>query len=89
MTLPFAIALYFVIWWTILFAVLPFGVRSQYEEGDVVPGSEGAAPARPMLLRKAIATSIVAAIILAIVHIVILYQLIPLDSIPLPSVFKD
>ncbi|MGL4496733.1 MAG: DUF1467 family protein, partial [Beijerinckiaceae bacterium] len=31
------IAIYFVIWWIILFAVLPFGVRSQVEEGKVVP----------------------------------------------------
>jgi hypothetical protein len=41
------IALYFVIWWTVLFAVLPFGVRSQAEAGDVVSGSEPGAPAAP------------------------------------------
>jgi predicted secreted protein len=33
MSIPFAIALYFVIWWTVLFAVLPFGVRTQDEAG--------------------------------------------------------
>jgi hypothetical protein len=30
------LALYFVIWWILLFAVLPFGVRSQAESGEVV-----------------------------------------------------
>ena len=29
------LAVYFVIWWTVLFAVLPFGVRSQAEAGSV------------------------------------------------------
>jgi predicted secreted protein len=60
-----AIALYFVIWWTILFAVLPLSIRSQAESGDVVHGTEPGAPAAPGLLRKAIITSVLAAVILA------------------------
>jgi predicted secreted protein len=67
MSTPMAVALYFVIWWTLLFAVLPFGVRSQAEAGEVVPGSDPGAPARPYLLVKAFATSIVAALVLAMV----------------------
>jgi predicted secreted protein len=57
------IAVYFVVWWTILFAVLPWGVRTQEEEGEIVLGTERSAPARPMLIRKALVTSIVAAIL--------------------------
>ena len=57
------IAIYFVVWWTILFAVLPWGMRTQEEEGQVVPGTEPSSPAKPMLLKKAIATSIVSALI--------------------------
>lgn len=72
-----AVGLYFVLWWTFLFAVLPWGVRSQEEEGHVVPGSERAAPARPHLLLKAFATSIVAGVVLAIVWVVLLYRPIP------------
>lgn len=78
----FAIALYFVIWWTVLFAVLPIGVRSQYEEGEVVRGSEGAAPVRPMMLRKVLITSVLAAIIFGIVHLLIVERIIPLDAFP-------
>lgn len=55
-----AIALYFVVWWIMLFAVLPFGIRSQIEAGEVVAGSEPGAPARPALRQKAIWTTIVA-----------------------------
>jgi predicted secreted protein len=29
-----AFAIYFVLWWVVLFAVLPFGVRSQAEDGE-------------------------------------------------------
>ncbi len=65
MTIPMAIAVYFTMWWTVLFAVLPFGVKSADETGAEVPkGSDKGAPVAPMLLRKAIATSIIAAILL-------------------------
>jgi predicted secreted protein len=57
------IAIYFVVWWIVLFAVLPWGMRTQEEAGSVVRGTERSAPMRPMLIRKAIATSIVAAIV--------------------------
>jgi predicted secreted protein len=58
------LALYFVIWWILLFAVLPFGIRSQVESGEVVAGSEPGAPSAPGLQEKAIWTSIVASIVL-------------------------
>lgn len=61
-----AIALYFIVWWIILFAVLPFGIRSQVEDGEVVPGSEPGAPAQPQLLQKALLTTGIACIVYAI-----------------------
>ena len=56
-----AIALYFVVWWTSLFAVLPFGVRSQAEEGEVAAGTDPGAPGTPALAEKAIWTTFLAA----------------------------
>jgi len=51
---------YVVIWWTILFAVLPIGVRRAEKPGL---GQDHGAPERPQLLRKAIITSLVAAVL--------------------------
>ncbi len=64
-------ALYFVIWWIVLFAVLPFGVRSQVEAGDVTAGTEPGAPAVPALREKAIWTTLVASVVLVIVAAVL------------------
>ena len=61
-----AIAIYFVLWWIVLFAVLPFGVRSQAEAGEGVPGSDPGAPVAPLMLRKLVWTTIVSAVIFAI-----------------------
>ncbi len=53
MTISGAIALYFIIWWTVLFAILPFGVKSQAETGEVTAGTEPGAPVAPAMLKKA------------------------------------
>ena len=45
------LAIYFIVWWLTLFIVLPFGVRSQHEAGEVTPGSEPGAPARLNLIK--------------------------------------
>jgi predicted secreted protein len=66
LTLAGAIALYFVVWWTVLFAVLPFGTRSQSEVGEIPVGSDPGAPALPGLQEKAIWTTIAAAIVFLI-----------------------
>jgi len=68
MSIPLSIALFLTIWWTVLFAVLPFGVRSLHEEGPVQGGSDPGAPVRPLLLKKALATTAISAVIFAGVY---------------------
>ena len=65
MTLPMGIAIYFTMWWIVLFAVLPFGVRSQHEETDYSQGTDPGAPSNPRLLLKAACTTVVSAILFA------------------------
>ena len=79
------IAIYIFIWWTSLFAVLPFGVRTQQEEGSVVPGTPESAPAKPPRVLRIIAiNTVVATAIFAIVFTVIKLRLITIDTIPFP-----
>ena len=61
-----AVALYFVIWWLTLFAVLPFGVRSQHETGEVVAGSDPGAPTMVRMLRVVVLNSLVALVVLTL-----------------------
>ena len=64
-SLPLSAAIFLTIWFTVLFAVLPFGVRSQHESGNVVPGTDPGAPVAPRLLAKAIWTTVISAVIFA------------------------
>jgi predicted secreted protein len=55
--------LYVLIWWTVLFAVLPFGTRP-VSGADSETGWRGV-PERPHMLRKIIVTTLVAAVVWA------------------------
>ena len=64
-----AIAIYFIIWWVVLFAVLPWGVKNAHEAGeDIIEGNEPGAPVDPQLVRKALVTTIISAIVFAAVY---------------------
>lgn len=65
-TISSAFAIYFVLWWIVLFVTLPFGVRSQSEDGAAIPGSEPGAPIAPLLLRKMLWTTGLSALIFAV-----------------------
>ncbi len=66
-----AFAVFLTIWFTVLFAVLPIGVRSQAESGEVVPGSEPGAPTAPRLWMKAGLTTVVAAVVFVVLVLVL------------------
>jgi predicted secreted protein len=83
MSLAFAIALYVMIWWTTLFAVLPFGVRTQGEAGDVVPGTPASAPVRPRMIKAFLVNTVVASLVFAFVWAALEYDWIGL-RIPVP-----
>mgnify|MGYP003624366259 FL=1 len=46
------VVVFTLIWWILLFTMLPIGVTSQEEDGDVVAGSDPGAPSRPNLAKK-------------------------------------
>ncbi|MFT0861639.1 DUF1467 family protein [Ancylobacter sp. G4_0304] len=78
------IAIYFIVWWTVIFAVLPFGVRSQHEDGAVEDGTEPGAPQRPLLLRKVLATTVIAAVIVGLFYWSVETGRLTLDMFPIP-----
>jgi predicted secreted protein len=60
MNIGSGIAVYFIMWWVTLFMVLPFGIRSQAEAGEVSPGSDPGAPASVKIGKIMLINSLVA-----------------------------
>ncbi len=68
--LPTLLAIYFVVWWVVLFTVLPMGTRSHHEEEQAVPGGgDPGSPSGFSLKRKLWTTTWVAAIVFGLVVI--------------------
>jgi predicted secreted protein len=81
MTIATSAAIYFIIWWVVLFAVLPWGVRSQHESGERAAGTDPGAPVMAHLRRKLIWTTAVAGVVFAVWQVVYSYRLITLDQL--------
>lgn len=87
MSLALGAAIYVILWWVVLFTILPLGVKTQEETGSVTEGTPESAPARPLLGRKLVATTLVAGILFAGVYGLLVYKPIGLDDIPFPPRF--
>ncbi len=81
MSVTTAIAIYFLIWWLVLFAVLPWGVRSQEESGDVSRGTDPGAPAIPRLKAKLLWTTATATALFGLCYLVYVNRLVTLDGL--------
>jgi predicted secreted protein len=68
-TLSTAFAIYFVVWWIVLFLTLPFGIRSQHEDGGGAPGTDPGAPILARMGSKLIWTTVLSAVLFAIAWI--------------------
>ena len=83
MNLASAIAIYFIIWWLVLFLVLPFGIRNAHDTGEAVEeGNEPGAPVRPRLLQKALITTLLATVVFVIFYFAQTRGVLSLDSLP-------
>lgn len=73
MTITAAIVLYAVIWFMTLFITLPLKLRTQGDEGEVVPGTHAGAPADFQPKRVAIIVTIWGTLIWAVFAAVIVF----------------
>lgn len=79
-----SIAIFLTIWWTVLFAVLPWGVVTHAEAGiDRGDGGDPGAPVNPKLKQKFLITTLVSVVLFGALWLVIHFGLVRLP--PLPS----
>ena len=75
--------IYLIVWWTVLFAVLPLGSKTYAEAGiEVTDGGDPGAPIDPKLKQKAWTTTWVSAVLFAIGYAVYALHLFHLPDIP-------
>lgn len=83
MNLGAGFAIYFIFWWLALLIVMPFGVRTQEEVGEVEPGTIPSAHANPMIRRRLILATLMAAAAFAVYYVVWVNDLVTLEDFPI------
>ncbi|MCF6322462.1 MAG: DUF1467 family protein [Rhizobiaceae bacterium] len=77
-------AVYFLFWWLCLFVVLPFGIRSQVESGEITPGTEPGAPRKFHVWKKMLINTVLAGVVFGLYLYVTITLGYSLDNIPSP-----
>jgi predicted secreted protein len=78
-----SIAIFLTIWWTVLFAVLPWGITSHAEAGiDKGDGGDPGAPVDPKIGKKFFTTTWISILVFAVLWTIIHFGLVKLPSLP-------
>ena len=75
-------AIYFIVWWVTLFAVLPLGVTTHDVSEGAVGGTRGSAPQNPRMGFKVLLTTVVATVITGIFYLLTSVLGFTVDDIP-------
>jgi len=59
--------IFLIIWWLVLFMVLPWGVR-RVDPDDLMPGEDHGAPEKPRLILKFAVTTCISLVLLGLVY---------------------
>ncbi len=81
MDIASGIVLFAVVWFMVLFVVLPLRLTTQGDRGEVVPGTPPGAPHGVNLKRKLAITTLVAALVWGVIAAVIISGVIDLSEI--------
>ncbi len=69
------ILVYVIIWWVVIFAVLPWGVKVPDEHEA---GHASSAPERPMIWRKLLITTAISAVLWVVAYLIIESDVLPI-----------
>ncbi len=77
-----ALAYYVLFWWLCLFAVLSIGLRTQDEEGEIVPGTDPSAPAKLRIWRSLLINTAISSVLFGLWYYATQYLGFGLSSFP-------
>ena len=75
-------AIFFIVWWVTLFAVLPIGVTTDGPTDPSTEGTKGSAPDAPRMGFKVLLTTVIASLIVALFYVVTVVFGWSVDDLP-------
>jgi predicted secreted protein len=75
------VVVFVIIWWLVLFMVLPVGVQTAHEaDQPLEPGQATSAPIKPQILLKFLATTGIAGVLFAVYWLLQRYNVFGIDD---------
>ena len=74
-----ATAIFYIVWFVSLFAILPIGIRTQSDAGEYIQGTSAGAPINAKAGRIAALTTIVASVAFAVILLALRFKVVPLE----------
>lgn len=75
-------ATFFIAWWLCLFIVMPIGLKTQDEAGEVMPGTDPSAPAGRHVPRAMLRATLLAALLVGAFYYAVEIKGFGFDDIP-------
>jgi predicted secreted protein len=76
------VATFFIFWWLILFAVMPFGLKTQEDDQNVTLGTVASAPRGPHMLRAMLWTTLLTLLLVGAIYLVVDILNLGVDDLP-------
>ena len=73
--------LFILLWWIVLFTILPFKIKSQIESGQVVESTDPGAPANPRIIQKFLIVTIISLILWLGLYVLVKYGYLDLRTL--------
>ena len=81
MSLTGSIVVFVILWWLILFMILPRNISSQKDKGYIIEGTDPGAPANPNIGKKLLLTTTITTILFAIVYVLNYFDILNIRRI--------
>ena len=81
MTFIFGAILFILIWWIVLFTILPFKIKSQIESGQIVESTDPCAPENPRIVQKFLIVTIISLMLWLGLYVLVKYEYLDLRAL--------
>ena len=73
MSITGSVVVFIILWWLVLFIILPRNINSQHEKGNIIEGTDPGAPTNPNIVKKLVITTFITSLLFAIIFVLNLY----------------
>jgi len=81
MSITGSVVVFIILWWLVLFIILPRNINSQHENGNIIEGTDPGAPTNPNIVKKLVITTFITSLLFAIIFFLTYFNILNIREI--------